>query len=152
MAMTILLPLLAAAAAVPADAAAERAAVMRTVDALFAGIGARDAAAIAATEYAPGGGATVAVEKDDGSRTITHRSWPEVNARFAPGPERYAETMTDPTVLVDGDIAMVWGRYSFSIDGKLHHCGVDHFDLVREAGQWKIANLSWTQRTTGCAQ
>jgi hypothetical protein len=70
-----------------------------------------------------------------------------MNARFTPGPERFAETMADPTVLIDGDIAMVWGRYSFSIDGKLHHCGVDHFDLVREAGQWKIANLSWTRTT-----
>jgi hypothetical protein len=64
MAMTILLPLLAAAAT-PADAPseAERAAVMRPVDALFAGIAARDADAIAATEYAAGGGATIAVER-----------------------------------------------------------------------------------------
>ena len=46
---------------------------------------------------------------------------------------------------------MVWSPYVFTIDGKVSHCGTDHFDMVREAGRWKIANLTWSKRTTGCA-
>jgi hypothetical protein len=48
-------------------------------------------------------------------------------------------------------MAMVWGDYVFLIDGKLSHCGVDHVSLLRENGQWKIAHLAWTQRTSDCA-
>ena len=134
---------------IPQEGSAE-AAVMAPVNALFRGIAARDAQAIAAVEWPEGGGATVAVENADGTRTVTHRSWTELNARFQPGPERFEERMSDPAIEIDGDIAMVWGSYTFWVDGNLHHCGVDHFGLVRKDGAWKIANIAWSQRTTGC--
>src|SRR3546814_4268831 len=55
-----------------------------------------------------------------------------------------------PAVEIDGDIAMVWAPYTFLLDGKPHHCGIDHFDLIREGIQWKVLNVTWSQRTTGC--
>jgi hypothetical protein len=58
--------------------------------------------------------------------------------------------MPNPAIETDGDLAMVWGDYSFFVDGKLHHCGVNHFGLVRIDGQWKVASLAWTSRTTSC--
>ena len=127
----------------------DTAAVMAPVDRLFAGLAARDAAAISA-QLRTDGGATIAVEKADGSHSIRHLSWAEFTAGIKPGPEKYEERLTDPAVEVDGDIAMVWSPYTFLIDGKVHHCGVDHFDLVRENGSWKILNITWSQRTTGC--
>jgi hypothetical protein len=135
----------------PAAAApsADEAAVMRTVDGMFAGLAARDGQAILA-QVRPEGGATVAVEHPDGSRAVRHLSWTEFAGGLKPGLERYREALTDPQVRVDGDIAMVWGRYVFTIDGKPHHCGVDHFDLVREGGTWKVLNVTWSQRTMGC--
>src|SRR3546814_6159289 len=54
-----------------------------------------------------------------------------------------------PAVEIDGDIAMVWAPYTFLLDGKPHHCGIDHFDLIREGIQWKVLNVTWSQRTTG---
>jgi hypothetical protein len=30
------------------------------------------------------------------------------------------------------------------------NCGFDHFDLVREAGAWKVMNLTFSSRLTGC--
>ncbi|HEX4738907.1 MAG TPA: nuclear transport factor 2 family protein [Allosphingosinicella sp.] len=138
--------------AAPAMAApsADEGAVMHTVDAMFAGLAARDGQAILA-QVRPEGGATVAVERPDGSRAVRHLSWAEFAGGLKPGPEKYREALSNPQVRVDGDIAMVWGRYVFTIDGKVHHCGVDHFDLVREAGTWKVLNVTWSQRTTGCA-
>jgi hypothetical protein len=59
--------------------------------------------------------------------------------------------MIDTAIEVDGDIAMVWGPYTFTVNGKVHHCGVNHFDLVRDGGSWKVLNVTWSQRTTGCA-
>ncbi len=130
--------------------ASEEAGVMVPVNGLLAGIAARDGQAMA-KYLRPDGNATVATEKPDGTRTVTHISAADLLARFTPGPEKYDERLTDPAIEIDGDIAMVWSPYTFAIDGKVHHCGVDHFSLVREAGSWKIANLSWSSRTTGCA-
>lgn len=127
----------------------EEAGVMAPVNGLLAGIAARDGQAMA--QYLrPDGNATVATEKPDGTRTVTHISAADLTARFAPGAEKFEERLTDPAIEIDGDIAMVWSPYTFSIDGKVYHCGVDHFSLVRENGSWKIANLSWSSRTTGC--
>ena len=134
----------------PPAAMTEEASVMVPIDALFAALAARDGRAILA-QVRPEGSATVAEEKPDGTRSVRRTSWPEFAASIKPGPERYAERLTDPAVDIDGDIAMVWSPYVFTIDGKVAHCGTDHFDMVREAGRWKIANLTWSKRTTGCA-
>lgn len=127
----------------------EEAQVMAPVTALLAGIAARDAAAIGQALRSDAT-ATAVAEQADGTRKITHSSREQLLARFAPGPERYDERLSDAAVEVDGDIAMVWSPYTFRTDGKLHHCGYDHFDLVREGGSWKIQNLTWSSRTTGC--
>ena len=153
-----MLPLLFLAVAAPHGTSAppppppgtDEAAVMAPIQAMFAGIAARDGAAIAA-QVRPDGSATVAIERPDGTRDIRRRSWAEFTAGIRPGPERYEEQLTDPEIEVDGDVAMVWSPYVFTIDGKPHHCGVDHFDLVREGGRWKVLNITWSQRTTGCA-
>jgi len=124
-------------------------AVMAPINAMFAGITARDGQAIL-SQVRSEGGATAVSEKPDGSRSISRRSWAEFAGGIKPGAERYEERMQSPAIDIDGDVAMVWGRYVFLIDGKPHHCGVNHFDMIREAGQWKILNVSWSQRTTGC--
>ena len=125
-----------------------RAEVLAVVEAAFAGIAAKDEAAIRA-QLRPTGTATVIMEKVDGSRTVRSvdlAAWASVN----PGPERYKEQMIAPTVAIDGAIATVSGRYIFSTDGTIRHCGYQHFDLVRDTGIWKIQNVTWSVRTFGC--
>jgi hypothetical protein len=128
---------------------AEAAAVMAPINAAFAGLAAHDGAAILA-QTRPEGGATVALEKADGTRSVRHLSWTEFTAGIKPGPDRYEERLAQPAIEVDGDIAMVWAPYTFYLNGKADHCGVDLFDLVRENGSWKIINVTWSQRSTGC--
>ncbi len=60
------------------------------------------------------------------------------------------EELHQPEVRVDGGLATVWTEYTFRIDGKLSHCGVDAFQLVRTPDGWKILFVSDTRRTTGC--
>jgi hypothetical protein len=133
---------------VPMQGTAEGA-VMTPIKAMFAGLAARDGAAILAQTRAEGG-ATVANEKADGSRSIRHMTWAEFAGGIKPGPEKYEERISDPAIEIDGDIAMVWAPFTFLVDGKAHHCGVNHFDLVREQGAWKVLNVTWSSRTTGC--
>jgi len=155
----MILPLLLAAAA-PAAAptpaavsAADAAAVMAPLKAWFAGIDALDATAIRNQIRIDGGdGATVAAIKADGTRAVRHITWEAYLANIKPGERHFHEQFTgNPMIQIDGDIAMVWGDFVLSIDGKPATCGVDHFDLVREAGAWKVQNVTWSQRTTGCA-
>ena len=133
---------------IPAPSADEQQ-LMQPVNAVFAGIAARNPAAIGA-ELAPGGSATIVTERQDGSRTIQRSSWPEAIAHFRPGPEKFEERLSYPAIESDGSIALVWGNYVFLVDGKVHHCGIDHFDLVREGNGWKIANVTFSERTAGC--
>jgi hypothetical protein len=158
----IFLPLLLAAAAQKADKLppanplpppiSEEEQVMAPLNAWFAGIDAADPTAIRAQlRMDGGGGATVAATNADGSKVVRHMSWEEYLAKVKPGEHRYHEQFSgQPAIEIDGDIAMVWGDFTLSVDGKVATCGVDHFDLVRENGRWKVQNVTWSQRTSGC--
>jgi hypothetical protein len=54
------------------------------------------------------------------------------------------ERMIYRTVLVDGDMAQVWGPYRFMAGGKTTHCGINSMSLVRREGRWRVANTSFT--------
>ena len=130
----------------------EEAAVIAPIERLFAGMKAKDAALILAQVRADGR-LTAASTGPDGRPQLRGFGWSEFAARFKPGagPLLEERLVGTPAVEVDGDIAMVWSSYVFLIDGKLSHCGIDHFSMVREDGAWKVQNITWTQRTTGCA-
>ncbi len=125
------------------------AAVMATINAMLAGVAAHDSAAVLAV-IRPEGKATVSVERPDRSFVLRHPSWADFVAGIKPGPEKLEPRLNHPLVKVDGDIAMAWTPYTFLIDGKVHHCGVNHFDLVREDGGWKILNVTYSYRIVDC--
>ena len=122
------------------------AAVMAPITATLAAMRAGDGAALLANTY-PGGGTTAVV---DGKATRT--SWADVAAGLKPGAAQFEVTTGDPAIDFDGDIAMVWTRYTFRAEGKPPRCGVDHFDLIRDQGRWRILNLTFSGRATGCGQ
>jgi hypothetical protein len=45
---------------------------------------------------------------------------------------------------VTGDLALVFGRYTFHVGDKFSHCGTNAFQLVRTEAGWKIANVAST--------
>ena len=72
-------------------------------------------------------------------------------ASLAPDGRKYVERWTgEPTILIRGPIAVIWGEYEFWLDDEFSHCGVDSADLVKSNGQWKVANLMWTVETVNC--
>lgn len=72
-------------------------------------------------------------------------------ADSAPDGHEYIERWTsEPTVMIRGPIAVVWGEFDFHADGEFSHCGVNSVDLVKVDGQWKIANWMWTTERVGC--
>jgi hypothetical protein len=123
--------------------------VMAPVNAALAGIAAHDAGAVRAV-IDPDGGATVVSDQPGGSVTVKHLSWDDFLAGLKPSTDTYEERLTDPAVETDGDVAMVWSPYVFYLNGKAHHCGTDHFDLIHQATGWKLLNVTWSQHTTNC--
>lgn len=148
-ATALALSLQAAPAGAVDPASPEGAAVLAPVNALFAALAARDGQAIL-PHVDQEGRVTVVVQRLDGQIRVSSPTWTEFAAGLTPGPERFEEVMPNPTVAIDGNIAVVWGRYAFRIDGQTSHCGVDHFDLVRRNDAWTIVNLTWSQSATGC--
>ena len=125
----------------------ETANVLAPIQLLFAAFEAGDSAAMLRLVY-PDGRVTATGERASSSG-LRQESWSEFAARIAPT-AAFRETISDPAVEVDGDIAMVWAPFVVRVNGKVANCGFDHFDLVSDQGAWKVMNLTFSSRTTGC--
>lgn len=149
--LIVIIALLASTPAPAQHASPEdSAAVLATIDALFAALAAKDGEAMLALTM-DAGAATASYTTDAGEARIVSRSWAEFAGRLAAIEGAPAERNIDPHVHVDGDIAMVWTPYEFTMNGEFSHCGTNHFDLVRSEGEWRVLNVTWTQRTEGCS-
>ncbi len=62
------------------------------------------------------------------------------------------ERMYDTETKIFGDVALVFGRYVFTVNGKLAHCGMNSFHLIRTAEGWRIGNSTSTIEPDGCTE
>ena len=132
--------------AAPADTSGDQA-VLAPIQAMFAGMSARDAAAIKKPTM-PGG---VMVLMRDGKPV--QMTFEDFATRVGkPGKEKLEERIHDPLVKVDNDLAVVWAPFDFYVDGKVSHCGTDLFNLVRQNGEWLIASVADTSRNECAAK
>ena len=121
-------------------------AAMQVVQNLFAAMKAKDAAAIGALFLKEG--QLVAIDRPrtgDGpstTRVFTGEAFAKLIAESKAG--EFNEQMKDPEVKVFGDMALVYGRYTFHVGDKFSHCGTNSFQLVRTADGWKIGNAAST--------
>ena len=125
----------------------ETANVLAPIQQLFAAFEAGDSAAILRIVH-PDGRVTATGQRASGSG-LRSQSWTEFAQRVTPA-SRFSETIGNPAVELDGEVAMVWAPFIVRIDGKVANCGYDLFDLVRDNGAWKIMNLTFSSRTAGC--
>lgn len=61
------------------------------------------------------------------------------------------ERIWNAKVTVQDDIAQVWAPYDFHLDGRLSHCGIDRFSMLRSDGSWRAAGVSESMQKAGCA-
>lgn len=59
-------------------------------------------------------------------------------------PQGTDEYMEIESVLVDGDMAHVWGPYVFLINGAPTHCGINSMSLNKTPDGWRVSNTSFT--------
>ena len=50
--------------------------------------------------------------------------------------QQLEEPIYHPLIRIDHDLAMLWARYDFFIDGALHHVGANIFSLLKRDDRW----------------
>jgi len=80
----------------------------------------------------------------DGKPDVRAFSNEEYFADLQASKQKMRERTWNPEVSVHGLIATFRAPYDFWIDGKLSHCGIDVFDLIKTEDGWKIAGGVYT--------
>lgn len=95
----------------------------------------------------------VAIMKNkEGKSIIRTIKAEDFSKNFAVKKAELLEDMYAPKVEVSGDFAQIYGRYVFFVGGKVAHCGVNAFHLVRTDAGWRIAGASSTMEPQGCTE
>jgi len=58
--------------------------------------------------------------------------------------------MWNPTVQIQGRVAMVWTPYDFHLNGEFSHCGIDVFTMLQGAEGWQVASITYNVVREGC--
>lgn len=121
------------------------------VNKMFAEMANHNPAAIAEL-YTKDSNLTAIIRKKDGKNAIVSFTGEAFSKNFTEKKNEIKEDMYAPEVKLYGDLALVFGRYVFFVDGKISHCGVNAFHLVRTDTGWLIANASSTIDATNCTE
>src|ERR1700759_1572474 len=138
--LTALFPL--ALHATPADTPDDQA-VLAPIQAMFAGMSARDAAAIKKPTL-PGG--VMVLMRDGKPAQMTFEDFATRVGKPGPNTKKIEERIHDPLVKIDNDLAVVWAAFHFLVDGKVEPCGTDTFNLVRQDAQGLSPGAATTSR------
>jgi len=145
-ALILILSAVVGCASNPKPHTSEEKEVIAPLQGVLDGLAARDRNMIAA-QLLPGGSATLM--RKDKPVQMAFDSFAE--RLSTPGTDTREERIYDPVVHIDNNIAYIWTRYDFLVNGKIDHCGTDSASLVKVDGRWLIASLGDTSRTD-CAK
>jgi len=126
----------------------EEDAVLKAVQVFFDTMAARDVEGARAVLQPQGRFHAMRIR--DGKPDVRAFSNEEYFADLLASKQKMRERTWNPDVSVHGLIATFRAPYDFWIDGKLSHCGVDAFDLIKTEDGWKIAGGVYTVETN-CA-
>ena len=125
----------------------EKAAVLDAVDRVLQAMAAGDVPTY--SNLLTPDGMTYSQRLIDGLWSLRRRSNQEDINLIASEKQSIAERYWQPTVLIRGPMAVVWAPYEFRKDGKVSHCGVDVFEMLKIDGRWIMGNAMWTVEPGG---
>lgn len=95
-------------------------------------------------------GSNFSIREDGDFYKIKHTDYNELIDNLPAIKGKYKEVISSPEILLHKNIAVLWAKYKFFIDGKFSHCGVDSFSLIKIEDKWKIASIIYTVEKNGC--
>jgi ketosteroid isomerase-like protein len=63
---------------------------------------------------------------------------------LATSKDKLDEKFRNIEIRQDGDLGLVTFNYDFVINDKVHHSGLEHWQVCKIDGQWKILSVTWT--------
>jgi hypothetical protein len=64
---------------------------------------------------------------------------------LATSKDKLEEKFQNIEIRQDGDLGLVTFNYDFVINDKIHHSGLEHWQVRKIDGQWKILSATWTK-------
>ena len=143
-----MLTLLASAMLVPPPPMGDdRTAFLSSVNRFLGALNGNDPAAFAQLLDPDGRLIRIDLRAGGGRRVSTLRQFIDKPPTAADG---FVERIGIPSVHQRGPMAEVWAPYSFWINGKRSHCGIDQFSMEKTAdGTWKVVALRYTVEAIG---
>ncbi len=92
------------------------------------------------------------IKEENGDVKLMTSDYPGFLKNIASIPEdaTFEERLHEYRVEENGDLATVTTPYTLYFNGKLYHCGVNSFQLVKFGEEWKLVYLIDTRIKEGC--
>jgi hypothetical protein len=78
---------------------------------------------------------------------ISHTQLRDFPEKMPGGTTRLEERFYNPLVHVADDIAVVYAKYDFLVDGEVHHWGTNILSFVKQGTTWRVSAIADTART-----
>ncbi len=128
----------------------EQAAVIATIQRMFDAMRAGDSAAVRSV-FDPTARLQTPFTNKEGKPMLVNETVGEFAVAVGtPHTEVWDERIWSYDVQVDGRLATAWTEYTFYLDGKMLHCGVNAFQLFKGENGWKITQITDTRRKNNC--
>ena len=111
-------------------------AIMAPINALFDAMRAHDKDKILA-QFA----SNASLQRVEKNNQVRNSDIAKFAASIAKSDKYLDEQLLSQTISYSGNLASVWTPFVFYIDGKLSHCGVNSFQLIKTTDGWKIHHL-----------
>jgi hypothetical protein len=79
---------------------------------------------------------------------ISHTQLRDFPEKMPGGTARLEERFYNPVVQVADDIAVVFAKYDFMVDGEVDHWGTNILSFVRQGTAWRVSAIADTARTS----
>lgn len=121
--------------------AVEEEAVLATLGRLLDTVTSRDKAGMGEL-FIPEGSASQSRDHQ-----ISHTQLRDFPEMMPGGTHRLEERFYNPRVHVADDIAVVYAKYDFLVDGEVHHWGTNILTFVKQGTTWRVSAIADTART-----
>jgi len=120
--------------------------VRKVIDRLFEGMKKGDSSMVRKT-FLPNATLNTSFVNTSGEAKVHQESITSFfNAIGTPHKETWDERILSCEIRIDDNLATVWTKYAFYADNVYSHEGVNAFQLVKTAGEWKILIITDTRR------
>jgi len=124
--------------------------VMKVINQLFDGMRLGDSSVVSACFYSEVEMLTTFTDKKGEAHLKKGSAKDFIKAVGTPHDEVWDEELIDTEIKIDDNLAQVWAEYTFYLDDKFSHCGVNAFHLFKTKDGWKIFHLTDTRRKKEC--